>query len=53
MDTKLKMVNDPNLIKRLVLQDKELLAQVLEFMQENYGEIYKQILIEKIKESLK
>jgi len=53
MDNKLKMVNDPELLKRLALEDKELLAHVLEFFENAYGDIYKQLLIEKIKDSLK
>jgi hypothetical protein len=46
------MVNDPDLIKRLALQDKELLVRVLEFFENNYGEIYKEHLINAIKKSL-
>ena len=52
MDNKLKMVNDPELLKRLALEDKELLTHVLEFFENNYGELYKYHLINAIKKSV-
>jgi hypothetical protein len=53
MDNNLSMVNDPALLKRLIASDKELLTKVLEYFENQYGEIYKELLIEQIKDSLK
>ena len=33
--------------------DKELLAKCLEFLEQGYGDLYKQLLIEQLREQLK
>lgn len=52
MNVQIKMINDPEYLKRLIDADRELLAKVLEYFENSYGDIYKNLLIEKIKESI-
>jgi hypothetical protein len=53
MEAKLKMVNDPEMLKRIFVQDQELLAKVLEYFENGYGEIYKQMLIEQLRNHIR